>query len=180
MNNQDLRKTIADLREEIEQRQCRQERIDHELDRYQQMIDELSQELREVRIQAAAARGSLAGIPRTVFMSKRGEWYHLTPDCNGLNNSNGVQGFDYCNFCVNRVIYPPEEGHRPSMIPVHQRASSSEWSFSAMHHRCEECAIVCRRFLVHMGYQGPWAEAVSTQKNRIICNFPPSVFSPLT
>ena len=73
MNNQDLRKTIADLREEIEQRQCRQERIDHELDRYQQMIDELSQELREVRIQAAAARGSLAGIPRTVFMSKRGE-----------------------------------------------------------------------------------------------------------
>ena len=73
MVNQDLRKTISDLRDECEQRQWRQEKTDHELGRRQQMIEELSQELREVRIQAAAARGSLAGIPRTVFMSKRGE-----------------------------------------------------------------------------------------------------------
>ena len=125
MVNQDLRKTITDLREEIEQRQWRQEKTDHELDRHQQMIEEISEELREVRIQAAAARGSLAGIPRTVFLSKRGERYHLTTDCNGLNNSNGVQGFDYCSFCANRVMYPPEEGHRPSMIPIQHRASSS-------------------------------------------------------
>ena len=71
MVNQDLRKTISDLRDECEQRQWRQEKTDHELGRRQQMIEELSQELREVRIQAAAARGSLAGIPRTVFMSKK-------------------------------------------------------------------------------------------------------------
>ena len=112
--NQDLRSTIDDLRTEIEERQMRQDRTDQELGRHQRMIAEIERELQEVRRQAEAARSNLAGIPSRVFISRRGEKYHLRPDCNGMNNATAIRHVDYCSFCSQQVM------STPSMFVPHQ------------------------------------------------------------